>query len=98
MQAALQFCCAYSAVLLRTTNDTRDVLSLFYGSQAEARLRSKPFHVPQFRRVRVQIIMMQYTFPNRTPQPNTYTTENLKQEKNGVDTHLYLTDKQFGSW
>lgn len=55
MQAAQQFCCAYSAVLLRTTNDTRDVLSVFYGSRADAMLRSKTFHVPQFRRGRVHI-------------------------------------------
>jgi hypothetical protein len=55
MQAVLQFCCACSAVLLRTTNDTRDVLSVFYGSQADAMLRSKIFNPPQFRRVRVQI-------------------------------------------
>jgi hypothetical protein len=55
MQPALQFCCAHSAVLLRTTNDVRDVLSVFYGSREDAMLRSKTIHLPQFRRVRVQI-------------------------------------------
>ena len=43
-------------------------------------------------------IMKQHTFPNLTPHPNTYTPENLKQEKIGVDTQFYLTDTHFRSW
>jgi hypothetical protein len=69
MQAALHVCCAYSAVLLRSTNDTRDVLPVFYGSRADAMLRCKTFHlhVPQFRGVRVQI---NYDAVH-VPKPNT---------------------------
>ena len=76
MQAAHQFCCTYSAVLLRTTNDTRDVLSVFYGSRADAMLRSKTFHLPQFRRVAVQINYDAVHVPKSNPpltHPNTYT-------------------------